>query len=189
VSPAPAIWSPHLQPGERIVWSASASQEMRRAEMSRHRLLYGAAGLVSLAIAIALGVRFAESLLIVTAQPSMLAVFTPLYIVFALAMGALALWGLRRMGDRPPVAIHYALTGSRLLALDAGGAIVSQMQGADVAGVIAGGRRKTPDVYVLRKDDPKEDHAFAIEHVERPLEAKAIIEETLLPEPTGDAPA
>jgi hypothetical protein len=189
VSPAPDIWSPHLAPGERIVWSASASQEMRRAEMSRHRMLYGLAGAASLVIAIALGVRFVESLLIVTAQPSMLAAFTPLYIVFALAMGALALWGFRRMGDAPSAAAHYAATDSRLLAADADGAIVSQMQGAEIAGVIAGGRRKTPDIYVLRKDDPKDEHAFAIEHIERPLEAKAIIEEMFTPETPVEAPA
>jgi hypothetical protein len=62
------------------------------------------------------------------------------------------------------------------------------MQGAEVDGVIAGGRPQTPDIYVLRKDDPKEEHVFAVEHIDRPLEAKAIIEETFVETPANAAP-
>ena len=180
---SPDIWSAHLQPGERIVWSAAASPAMRKADQSRHRFIYGAIGAASLVIGLLLLVRFVESLLIVTAQPSMLAAFTPLYIVFALAMLALALWGFRRAAEKPPAAQHYAATQTRLLALDQAGALITQMPGAEIDSVIASGRRRTPDVYVLRKDDPKEEHVFAIEHIDRPLDAKAIIEETFLPTP------
>lgn len=178
------IWTPHLQPGERIVWSAAVSATMRKAHLSRQRLIYGVVGGASLLIGLLLLVRFVESLLIVTAQPSMLAAFTPLYLVFGLTMLALSLWGFRRMATPVSAASHFAATSTRLIALDASGALVQQMNGADVDGVIAAGRARTPDVYVLRKDDPKEEHVFAIEHIERPLEAKAIIEETFIPEAT-----
>lgn len=177
------IWAPHLNPGERLVWSANADMAVRRAELTRQRLIYGVTGLASLVIALLLGVRFIDSLIIVTATPSMLAAFTPLFLVFALTMAALALWGFRRMATPPPAATHFAATDTRLIALDASGAVIDQMPAADIDTVVAAGRRRTPDVYVLRKEDPKEEHVFAIEHITRPLEAKAIIEETYLPEP------
>lgn len=183
-----ALWSPHLQPGERLLWSATASTDMRKADVNRRRMVHGLAGVVSLVIGLMLLVRFVESLIIVTAQPSMLAAFTPLYVVFALAMLALSLWGFRRMTAKPPAAQHYAATQSRLIALDAAGALITEMPATDIDSVIASGRRATPDVYVLRKDDPHEDHVFPIEHIDRPLEAKAIIEETFLPAPEEATP-
>lgn len=180
------IWAPHLNPGERLVWSADADMTVRRAELTRQRVIYGVTGLASLVIALLLGVRFIDSLIIVTATPSILAAFTPLFLVFALTMAALALWGFRRMATRPPVATHFAATDARLIALDASGAIIDQMPGAEIDNVVAAGRRRTPDVYVLRKDDPKEEHVFAIEHINRPLEAKALIEETFLPDSSSE---
>lgn len=185
MSAAADIWAPHLASGESLVWSATASPAMRKADRSRHRLIHGAAGVASLLVGLMLIVRFVESILIVTAQPSIIAAVTPLYIVFGLAMLALAFWGFRRMGEKPPAATHYAVTSRRLLALDASGAIVSEMPGAGIDTIIASGRRRTPDVYVLRKDDPKEEHVFAIEHIEKPLEAKAVIEETFLSASSG----
>ena len=116
----------------------------------------------------------------------MLAAFIPLYLVFALAMGALALWGFRRMSVRGPAAVHYAGTATRLLALDTAGQLIAQMQGADIDSVLASGRRKTPDVYVLRKNDPKEEHVFAIEYIDRPIDAKSFIEDTFIPEPPAN---
>ena len=178
MSASPDLWTPHLAPGETLVWSGSASPDLRKAEASRRRMIYGLAGAASLVIALMLGARFVESLAINAIQPTMLAAFTPLYLVFALAMLALALWGVRRALESLPAAAHFAITAQRLIALDMAGAIIDQMPGAEVDGVIAGGRRRTPDVYVLRKDDPKEERAFAMEFLDRPLEAKAIIEET-----------
>lgn len=176
-----AIWATHLLPGERILWSATPSAALRNADILRQRLIYGAAGAFSLLVAVLLSARFIESLASITTQPSMLAVFTPLYFIFALAMGALALWGFRRMAVRAPAAAHYGATATRLLALDTSGQIIAQMQGAEIDGVIASGRRRTPDVYVLRKDDPQEEHVFAIEHIDRPIDAKSFIEDTFLP--------
>jgi len=102
-------------------------------------------------------------------------------------MAVLAYASFRRLAAKPQKAQHYAATSTRLLALDAAGDLVSEMQGADVDGVIAGGRPQTPDIYVLRKDDPKEDHVFALEHIARPLEAKAIIEEAFATADSSDA--
>jgi hypothetical protein len=186
VTTATDHWTPHLAPGETLVWSGSASPALRKADRDRSRMLFGLAGVAALVIALLLGIRFIDSLMIVTAQPSLLAAFTPLYLVFAVAMFALALWGFRRMAAKPPAAMHFAVTQRRLIALDAAGAIIDELPGTDVDGVIAGGRRNTPDVYVLRRDDPKEERVFAMEHLARPLEAKAIIEETFpQPEPAA----
>jgi len=80
-----------------------------------------------------------------------------------------------------PTARHFAATEARLLALDASGALIDELPEAEFDSVIAGGRRRTPDIYVLRKDDPDEKRVFAIEHIEKPLGAKAMIEEAYLP--------
>lgn len=182
------IWTPHLQPGERIVWSADVSLALRRADINRQRLIYGGAGAFFALVAIMLAARFAESLMQATTTPTLFAALTPLYLVFALTMGALALWGFRKMSMRAPAAIYYVATDARLLSLDASGAIVGELQKAQVDGVIAGGRRRTPDIYVLSKDDPDEKRVFAIEHIERPLEAKAMIEDAYLPPPEEPSP-
>lgn len=189
MSAAPDRWTPHLAPGETLVWSASASPALRSADLARSRALYALVGVASLIVALLLAIRFVESLMANMAQPTMLAAVTPLYIAFALAMFALSLWGFRHAAKEGPPALHFALTSRRLIALDKADAVVAEMPGAEIDGVIAGGRRKTPDVYVLRRDDPKEDHVFALEHLDRPLEAKAIIEETFPPAPSDEAQA
>jgi hypothetical protein len=186
---APAdIWAPHLQPGESIVWSASTSADLLRATRRRRMTVALAWGLVSAVLAIFLGLRFLESVGAYATANIGASIITPLYGAFALAMAVLAAGMFARLGARPQAARHYAVTRARLLALDASGAIVDEMPGADVDGVIAGGRPQTPDIYVLRKDDPKEDRVFALEHIARPLDAKAIIEETFQPQPAGAGP-
>jgi hypothetical protein len=183
-----AIWTAHLQPGERLIWTAEASQALRRAELSRQRLIYGGVGAFAVLVAVLLAARFTESLFLATAAPSMLAAFTPLYLVFALTMAVLAFGSFRKMMRPGPTAAHFAATEARLLALDASGALIDELPKAEVDSVIAGGRRRTPDIYVLRKDDPDEKRVFAIEHIDRPIEAKAMIEDAYLPE-HPDAPA
>lgn len=178
-----ANWGPHLQPGERILWSADASQALRSAELNRQRLIYGGVGAFSALVAVMLAARFAESLFLVTSAPSMLAAFTPLFLIFAITMAILALSAFRKMARPGPAAAHFAATDTRLIALNASGAVIDEMPKAEADSVIAGGRRRTPDLYVLRKDDPQEKRVFAIEHIDRPLDAKAIIEEAYLPAP------
>jgi hypothetical protein len=179
------IWTPHLRPGERLVWSADASPALRKADLDRARLIAGFTAGASAIIAVLLTARFLETIVPGSAPPYPglnlgAAVAAPLYFAFALAMAALALWGIRRLNPKAPAATHFAATSQRLLALDAAGAVVDEMPAAEFHGVIAGGRRKTPDLYVLRKNDDKEERVFAIEHIEKPLEAKAVIEQTFM---------
>lgn len=182
-----SVWSPHLHPGERILWSADASPALRSADLTRHRLIYGGVGAFSALVAILLAARFAESVFLVTNEPSMLAAFTPLFLIFAITMAILAFSAFRKMMRPGPAAIHFAATDTRLISLNASGALIEEMPKAEVDSVIAGGRRRTPDIYVLRKDDPQEKRVFSIEHIDRPLEAKAIIEEAYLPPPEPEA--
>jgi hypothetical protein len=186
---APAgLWTPHLQPGERLVWSASTSADLLRATRRRRITVALISGSAAAILAVFLGLRFLESVGGYATANIGASIVTPLYIAFALAMAVLAVGCFQRLAAKPQAAQHYAATSKRLLALDASGAIVSEMQGAEVDGVIAGGRPQTPDIYVLRKDDPKEEHVFAVEHIARPLEAKAIIEETFAQPPAAAAP-
>ncbi len=176
-----SLWTPHLKPGERIVWQAEASQALRTADLSRSRMIAGAIGGGSAIAAVLLAIRFFETIFPVHPLPSLgAAVAAPLYAAFAIALAALALWGLRNLNPKPPAASRYAATDRRLISLNADGAVVDEIAGTEIDGVVVGGRRRTPDLYILRKDDDKEARVFAIEHVDRPLEAKAIIEETFL---------
>jgi hypothetical protein len=178
------LWARHLQPGENLVWSASTSSDLLRA--TRHRRIAVAliSGTAAAVLAVFLGLRFLESVGGYATANIGASIVTPIFGVFSLAMAVLAYGCFRRLAARPQRAQHYAATSTRLLALDASGSVVSEMQGADVDGVIAGGRPQTPDIYVLRKDDPREEHVFALEHIDRPLEAKAIIEETFAQPPS-----
>lgn len=176
-----SIWTPYLKPGERIVWQAEASQALRRADLSRSRMIAGAVGGASAIAAALLAIRFFETIFPVHPIPSLgAAVAAPLYAAFAIALAALALWGLRNLNPKPPAASHFAVTDQRLISLNMAGAVVDEIAGPEIDGVVVGGRRRTPDLYILRKDDEKEARVFAIEHIERPLEAKAIIEEQFL---------
>jgi hypothetical protein len=170
------LFNPHLASGESLLWSASASPSLRKAELYRQRLFFGLTACLCLMIALTLALRFVEALILTATTPSLLAAFTPLYLVFALAMAALALWGFRRMAVDPHRAAHFAMTPARLFALDRDGALVDEIMAGEVDGVVAGGRRRSYDLYVLRRGDPQEDHTFAMQHLERPLEVKAIIE-------------
>ena len=181
------MWARHLQPGETIVWSASTSSDLLRATRRRRVTVALVSGTAAAVLAVFLGLRFLESVGGYATANIGASIVTPIYAAFSLAMAVLAYGCFRRLAAKPQAAQHYAATSTRLLALDAAGAVVSEMQGADVDGVIAGGRPQTPDIYVLRKDDPKEAHVFALEHIARPLEAKAIIVETFMPTP--DEPA
>lgn len=172
------LCNPHLASGEPLLWSASASAALRKAELHRQRLFFGLTGCLCLLIALTLALRFLESLILTATTPSLLAAFTPLYLVFALAMAALALWGFRRMAVDPHRAAHFAMTPARLFAVDRDGVLVDEILASEVDGVVAGGRRRNYDLYVLRRGDPQEERTFAMQHLERPLEVKAIIEAT-----------
>ena len=182
---APAdLWARHLQPGETLVWSASTSSDLLRATRRRRIAVALISGTAAAVLAVFLGLRFLESVGGYATANIGASIVTPVFGAVSLAMAVLAYGSFRRLAARPQRVQHYAATSTRLLALDASGAVVSEMQAADVDGVIAGGRPQTPDIYVLRKDDPREEHVFALEHIDRPLEAKAIIEETFAQPPS-----
>lgn len=181
MSAAADLWQRHLKPGERVIWSASASADLLRATRRRRVTVALVSGTAAAVLALFLGLRFLENVGAYATADIGASIVVPLYAAFSLAMAVLAFGFFARLSARPQAAAHYAATTTRLLALDASGAIVSEMQGADVDGVIAGGRPQSPDIYVLRKDDPKEQHVFAVEHIAHPLEAKAIIEDAFTP--------
>jgi hypothetical protein len=170
------IWAAHLRAGERLMWSASASDALLAAARNRTRLIGALTGLAAGLLALLLAGRFLESLPGYATADIAASLLTPLYGVFALAMAALAVVGLRRLSPQPPRAIHFAATNFRLIALTRAGALADELPAEEIDGLIAGGRPAKPDIFVLRKADPDERRAFSIEHIERPLEAKAVIE-------------
>jgi hypothetical protein len=180
-APSAAMWAKHLQPDERLIWQADTSQRLVRAEASRRRLMAVLAGLASAILAAAFGYKLYELIVVGNAQPNLsIAIGGPLYGLIALAFAAVAFAQIARLFRKPPPAFRYAATTTRLIALNAAGRIVDQVDVQDVAGLILGGRRRTPDLYALRKHDDTNVRAFAIERIEKPLEAWNIIEEHLL---------
>jgi hypothetical protein len=175
-----ALFTPHLRDGEHVVWSADASEAKLRAARQRVRLISGLSGVAAAVIALFLAARFFESLSAYATNDIAASLLAPLYGVFALAMAALSYGCFSRMAVKPPAATHFAATNLRLIALSPAGAIASELAAADIDSVLAGGRASAPDIYVLRKDDPGDRNAFAIEHLDQPMEAKAVIEETFL---------
>jgi hypothetical protein len=183
-----ALWTSHLKPGESLVWSASVSPALVKAARDRARLIGLGSGIACTLITVLLAARFLESVSAFGTADIGASLLTPLYLVFTIAMAALALWGFRNMRAKLPATAHFAATNLRLLALDPSGAITDELAAADIDGVIAGGRPSSPSLFVFRKGDDKDERTFPIEHIERPLEAKAIIEEHFL-EPAAVEPA
>ena len=179
-----SFWQSHLQPGEQIVWRAEASQRLRRAEIGRRRTVAILLGLASVVLAIAFAWKLYESLFIHNATANLgTAVGAPLYAALAITFAVVFAAQLGRLNPKLSASVRYAATSTRLIALDAAGAVVDEVDAHDMAGLILGGRSSAPDLFVLRKHDDTNVRAFAIEHIETPLEAKAIIEDHFLEEP------
>jgi hypothetical protein len=175
------IWTPHLQDGERLVWQAEASPRLRRAEIGRRRLVAVLIGVSSAVLAGAFGYKLYETFFPGHTQPNLAAgVAAPLYAALALTFAAVFIAQLTRLNPKLSAAIRYAATSTRLIALDAAGAIVDQVDVQEIAGLILGGRRSAPDLFVLRSHDDMNVRAFSIEHIDMPFEAKTIIEQELL---------
>jgi hypothetical protein len=180
------IWTPHLRPGERLVWSSAVAEDLYLAALGRRRKIRLFIMLVAGAAAIVFGMNFIDALFRKPAATSSFhflpvielsgLAMAPLYLAFCLTCAVVAIAQVSRFSLPRPAAALFAVTSDRLIALGTDGALVDEMPGAEVDGVLAGGRSKTPDIYVLRKDDEKEERVFAIEYIERPLEAKAVIE-------------
>jgi hypothetical protein len=184
MSDAPAFTS-YLKPGETIVWSAEASPKLRKAEIARRRWLAVLLALVSLTLAFGFGWKLYET--IITPQSSAdlgAAIASPIYGMVGLTFLIVFLAQLTRLNPKLTAATHYAATSDRILAADAAGAITDEIDAHDIAGFIAGGRRSAPDLFVLRTHDDLNVKAFAIEHIEQPLEAKLVLEQQFLEQPT-----
>ncbi len=180
------IWAPHLAAGERIVWSASVSAKLVAADRLRQRGIAIAIFIPSAIVAALLAVVFMGAIA-PTPMINPNAMLAPVYFAFAAAIAVLAISQLFKLArPRQPEAAHYAATTTRLVALNADGSIASEMPATEIGDVMAGGSR--PDLVVLRRDEDSQAAAFPIRFIERPLEAKAIIEETFPspppPEPT-----
>lgn len=175
------IWAPHLAADERVIWSASVSEKLIRADLARQRLIAIGIFVPAAIVAALLTVVFLGTIAPTPAiNPN--GMLAPIYIAFAIAIGILAISQLFKLArPRRPEAAHYAATAKRLIALDPAGAITAEMPAAEIGDVIAGGAR--PDLVVLRRDENSEAPAFPIRFIDRPLEAKAIIEETF-PQPS-----
>lgn len=173
------IWAPHLAAGERIVWSAPVSAKLVAGDILRQRGIAIAIFIPSAIVAALLAVVFMGAIA-PTPMINPNAMLAPVYFAFAAAIAVLAISQLFKLArPRQPEAAHYAATTTRLIALNAAGAIASEMPAAEIGDVMAGGSR--PDLVVLRRDEDSQAAAFPIRFIDRPLEAKAIIEETFLP--------
>ena len=178
-------FTPHLHPGERIIWSASISPRLVRADLARQRMLAVLLFLPSTIVAALLTLAFLGA---IAPRPTINpdAMLAPVYFAFALAIATLAIAQLFKLASpRQPEAAHYAATGQRLIALDASGAITAEMPAAEIGDVMAGGSR--PDLAVLQRDEDSEAAAFPIRFIDRPLEAKAIIEDAFPAPPHAES--
>lgn len=180
------VWAPHLAADERIVWSASVSEKLIRADLARQRLIAIGTFIPATIVAALLAAVFLGSIA-PTPNINPNGMLAPIYLAFAAAIAILAIAQLFKLArPRRPEAAHYAATNLRLIALNSAGAVTAEMPAAEIGDIMAGGSR--PDLAVLRRDDNSEAPAFPIRFIDRPLEAKAIIEETF-PQPAPETPA
>jgi hypothetical protein len=183
------LWSRHLKPGERLLWEAGASDRLRRAEIGRRRAAAILIGFSCLVLAAAFGWKLYETFLPGQPQPNLgAAVAMPLYAALALTFLAVFIAQLGRLNPKLSRAVRYAATDARLISADAKGAIIDQIDVQEIAGVILGGRRAAPDIFVLRTHDDLNVRTFAIEHIDKPLAAKAFLEEQFLEHDAVEAP-
>jgi len=181
-----APFTPHLREGEHIVWSATISERLVRADQSRQRLIAIGIFIPSTLVALLLAAVFLGSIAPrETINPD--AMLAPVYLAFALAIGILAVAQLFKLArPKHPEATHYAATNQRLMALDASGAKMTEMPASEVGDILAGGPRL--DLAVLRRDETSDASAFPIRFIEQPLAAKAILEDAYPAPPEPAAP-
>jgi hypothetical protein len=111
------------------------------------------------------GYRFYESVFPDRPQPGLaVAVAAPLFLMFGLALAILSFFMFRKLLKPPtPDADHYAITNTRLLALDHAGALVDEMPGAEIAGAIFDNDRRPSELHVIRSGE--DQRMFFIEHL------------------------
>jgi hypothetical protein len=175
------IWTQHLQPGERLVWQSAASFRLIRAEASRKRLWAALLGFVSLVLAGAFAYKLYSEVFPAGVGPTLSSgIAAPLYAALALTLAIVAIAQFGRIGRKAAPGRRYAMTSTRLIAINPAGRIIDQVDSLEIAGVVVGGPRNAPDLYVLRTHDDTNVRAFALEKLDQPLEAKALIEQEFL---------
>lgn len=177
--------APHLRPGEHLVWNAMASAARMRSARMRMQALCALSAAGACLLALFFAYRFLQSVGAYASSDIAASLTTPLYGVFSIVMAALTLGSASRLTLKPAGANLFAITNLRLFSLDPQGRMSDEIFADDIEDVVAGGRASAPDIYVVRRNDPDERRSFVLEYLDRPLEAKAIIEETFLPLRTG----
>lgn len=177
-----SIWTPHLEAGERVLWSDSVSADLVKASLNRRRLIAGVTGLAGTILAALLIFRALESFFPAQAlPPGAMNVFGPIYAAFGAAMAVYAVGCFMRLNPKPPAAAHFAVTDRRIIAAASSGKVVDTLPAAAFDGVRAIEISRATSLVVSRKDDEVEKNALLIQFLARPLEAKAVIEETFTP--------
>ncbi|HEV7693945.1 MAG TPA: hypothetical protein VGO52_24135 [Hyphomonadaceae bacterium] len=191
----------HLQQGERILWSAGVVEEFYRLSIS-HRIKVAIGPLVlCVAAMICLGFTLAGLLQPEphTAcgtgcssawftgdffRPVKIAICVAVLAAFAVTACALLLHVncLLRTSPHSPTD-WFAVTSRRLLELDRSGALLDQVEKAEITRLKLTHRDDQQILIVHRERKHIELAPFKIAFVERPAEAKAIIEKDLLGQP------
>jgi hypothetical protein len=171
------IWTPHLEPGERVLWSGAVSDDLFRAAAARRmwmRLaIMGVAGIA----AFLFGLNFLRDMQHLSENSSGLAASLgwPLQLAFALACLIVAAAQPFRLKLPPPQATRFAVTLQRVLAANDAGALVDQVHARDIDAL-----KLTRDLIIHRSKDGAAIDALVIAYADGLGEAKTLIESQLL---------
>ncbi len=178
VTAGDAMWTPHLQPGETLLWRGASSPVIRKAHFLRKRAFNAGLTLVTALLAALAGYRFYE-VLAHDGAPNIASGFAaPLYVAFAIAMGVAAImfaWGFMALGSPYLENESYAATNLRLLAADDEGRLVDEVAGADIAGADLGEGKRPTHLFIQRASAGR---AFVMSHIEDAGAVKALIQTT-----------
>ncbi|MEP7211023.1 MAG: hypothetical protein ABI740_09325 [Alphaproteobacteria bacterium] len=175
-----ALWSPHLQPDERVLWQVPVVEARYLAEQSRQRKL----GVIVMAASIVAAGMFAVSLMEMMASTNGSAALTaslnrvlllPIYCLAILACLVIAGGQISRFNLRHPAAAAYAVTSARVLAIDGNGALIDQIEGSEIAALDLSGPDNASNLTVRRKAGA--GARLSIAYVDHAAEAKSAMEE------------
>jgi hypothetical protein len=151
---ATTLFTPHLQPGETLLWSARYSGKLRRAYRARALTRQLLLALAAAAVALIAAYRLFETLTNSASQAELAAAaIIPLYVAFGLTAACLCVFLLLRLKPEPAHADHYAATNLRLLALDPAGQLADQIAGADIGGAVFDKREPPRVLHIYGRDE------------------------------------
>lgn len=179
-------WTPYLRANERVLWQAGVAEDRYRAEASRQRKLGAVIMLAAIAAAVLLARGFLDTLGKPPAGgedilPNLSGVFAgPIYVAMILTCLVVAFAQILRFRLPRPAAARFAATSDRLLALDAGGALIDQIEGAAIADLEISSKANAHSLVVRRKTGESSQPPFSMRYIDRPTDAKTFIEQTFL---------